>query len=71
VAGGAFQQPSALFGREPVAETDAEAPDALDAADARSEFRAQQASIGGLVRDPPDAANRRLMVAGAYCRCSR
>ncbi len=49
-----LQQPSALLGGEPVAETDPEAPDALDAADARSEFRAQQPSIGGLVRDPPN-----------------
>lgn len=66
-----LKQPLALFGCQPVAETDAETPDALDAADARGEFGAQEPGVGSLVRDAADRRSRRLIVAGAYCRCSR
>ena len=45
---------STLFRRQPVAEADADAVDPFHAAGARGQFRAEEASIGGLVRDPAD-----------------
>jgi hypothetical protein len=47
-----FQQPSALFGRKPVAETDPKTSNALHAADACGQVWAQEAGVGGLVRHP-------------------
>jgi hypothetical protein len=49
-----FQQPSALRGRQPVPEPDAETPDALHTADARGQFGAEEASVRRLVGDPPN-----------------
>src|SRR5229473_8601020 len=49
-----LQQSSALFGSKPVAETDAEAPDTLHAADACGQLRAQEPSVGRLVRHAPN-----------------
>jgi hypothetical protein len=66
-----IEQSSTLIGREPVAETDAEAPDTLHAADACGQLRAQEPSVGRLVRHPPNGGQAELIVAGAYCRCSR
>jgi hypothetical protein len=48
------EKPSTLFRRQPVAEADADAVDPFHAADARGQFRAEETSIGGLVRDPAD-----------------
>jgi hypothetical protein len=49
-----IEQPSALFGSEPVPETEAKATDAFDAADAGGEFGAQESGVGGFVRDATD-----------------
>jgi hypothetical protein len=49
-----IEQPSALFGSEPVPETEARATDAFDAADAGGEFGAQESGVGGFVRDATD-----------------
>jgi hypothetical protein len=40
------------IGDDPVAETDAKTPNALHAADACGQLRAQEAGVGGLVRHP-------------------
>src|SRR5213596_1984588 len=50
--GRVLQQPQALFGRQPVPDPDAEPPNALHAADTRSQFGAQEAGVGRLVGDP-------------------
>jgi len=49
---GVLQQPPALFRRQPVPESDAQTSNALHAADARSQFGAQEARVGRLVGDP-------------------
>jgi hypothetical protein len=59
----AHEQPSALLRCQPVSETDTQPPHAFDAADARSEFRAQQPGIGRFVSNTggplPTAVDRR------------
>jgi hypothetical protein len=61
----ACQQPSALFGREPVAQTDAKTPHALHAADACGQLGTQEAGVGGLVCHA--AHGRETEIDGGRC----
>jgi hypothetical protein len=54
-----------LIGSEPIAQPDAETPNAFHAPNACGEFGTEKAGISGLVGDTPDGASRRLIVAGA------
>jgi hypothetical protein len=45
-------EPAALFGRQPVAQPDAQTSDALHASDACGEFRAEESGVGRLVGHP-------------------
>jgi hypothetical protein len=66
-----LEKPPPLFGRQPVPQPNADPPHSLDAPNAGCQFRAQETGIGCLIRNTPTAAKRRLIVAGAYARCSR
>jgi len=55
-----LKQSSALIGREPVAKTDAKAPDTLHAADACGQLRTEEASVGRLVRHAPNGGQAKV-----------
>jgi hypothetical protein len=64
------EQPAALLGRQPIADTHAQATHALHPPNARRQFRAEQARIGGLVREAPHRreakVNRRWRVGAQF-----
>jgi hypothetical protein len=55
-----IEQSSALIGREPVAKTNAEALNILHAADACGQLRAQEPSVGRLVRHAPNGGQAKV-----------
>ena len=60
-----LQQTPPLLRREPISETYAKTPHALDAADACGEFGTQKAGVGCLVRDAADGCKPQVDRGGS------